>query len=189
MLETFCVSVRKQELEEKERTATAANNRSEAALQTLQRENRYQEEKAKELGKRIRTLEMECHTEEQAKITARNAMGDFVRRLSNALGVLEPSESHPSQECLVHRAADLVQEASRLRSRYGKKNSTARDPIRFHFSNFRSCTMSENLNSLEIELNGCREALERAVADRDNFQRQAASHLIELDKLRQVIQV
>lgn len=46
--------------------------------------------------------------------------------------------------------------------------------------------MSESFNSVEIELRSCREALERAVADRDNYQRQAAAHLVEADRLRQV---
>lgn len=155
-----------QELEERERALTAAHGRSEGALQTLQRESKYQEEKSKEFAKRVRALEVECHAEEQAKLAARGAMSDFVRRLSNALGIVETADAHTSQECLVHKAAELIQETSRLRSR--------------------SCTMSESLNSVEIELRSCREALERAVADRDNYQRQAAAHLVEADRLRQV---
>lgn len=46
--------------------------------------------------------------------------------------------------------------------------------------------MSESLNSVETELRSCREALERAVSDRDNFQRQAAGLLVEMDGLKQV---
>lgn len=96
---------------------SAANGRSEGALQTLQRENRYHEEKNRELGKKVRCLEVECHSEEQAKLAARGAMSDFVRRLSNALGIVETTDAHTSQECLVHKAAELVQETSKLRSR------------------------------------------------------------------------
>ena len=49
----------------------------------------------------------------------------------------------------------------------------------------RSSTVSDTLSAVETELRTCREALERAVADRDSLQRQAASHLLELDRLRQ----
>jgi hypothetical protein len=42
-----------QDLEERERSLTAAQGRGEMAMQTLQRENRYQEEKAKELEKKV----------------------------------------------------------------------------------------------------------------------------------------
>jgi chromosome segregation ATPase len=41
------------------------------------------------------------------------------------------------------------------------------------------------MSVIEAELRTCREALERAVADRDSLQRQTASHLLELDRLRQ----
>jgi chromosome segregation ATPase len=49
----------------------------------------------------------------------------------------------------------------------------------------KSCTVSDTLSAVETELRTCREALERAVSDRDLLQRQAASHLLELDRLRQ----
>ena len=42
-----------QDLEERERNLTAAQGRAEMAMQTLQRENRYQEEKVKELEKKV----------------------------------------------------------------------------------------------------------------------------------------
>jgi len=50
----------------------------------------------------------------------------------------------------------------------------------------RSCTITDNLESVGMELRSCREALERAVCDRDNFQRQAANHLLALDRVKQV---
>ncbi|KAK6640483.1 hypothetical protein RUM44_012178 [Polyplax serrata] len=153
-----------QELEEKERNLSLAQGRSETALETLQRENKYQEEKNKELGRKIRALEVECHAEEQSKLAARESMSDFLRKLSNALGVMETIDSHASQECLAHKAADLVLETSRLRSR--------------------TSSLGDNLHAVEVELKSCREALERAVGERDNFQRQAASHFIEIDKLK-----
>lgn len=107
-----------QELEEKERNLSLAQGRSEAALQTLQRENKYHEEKNRELGRKIRDLEVECHAEEKFKFAARESLSDFVRKLSSALGTMETTDVHSSQECLVHKAADLVSEASRLRSRF-----------------------------------------------------------------------
>jgi hypothetical protein len=42
-----------QDLEERERTLSAAQGRAEMAMQTLQRENRYQEDKVKELEKKV----------------------------------------------------------------------------------------------------------------------------------------
>jgi hypothetical protein len=42
-----------QDLEERERTLNAAQGRAEMAMQTLQRENRYQEDKVKELEKKV----------------------------------------------------------------------------------------------------------------------------------------
>jgi hypothetical protein len=42
------------------------------------------------------------------------------------------------------------------------------------------------LSSIEIELRNCREQLERALVDKENLQRQAAGHILEIDKLKQV---
>jgi hypothetical protein len=42
-----------QDLEERERKLTASQGRAEMAMQTLQRENRYQEEKVKDLEKKV----------------------------------------------------------------------------------------------------------------------------------------
>lgn len=173
-----------------------AQGRSETALETLQRENKYQEEKNKELGRKIRALEVECHAEEQSKLAARESMSDFLRKLSNALGVMETIDSHASQECLAHKAADLVLETSRLRSRsdtpllflFREKKNKIRKKLEAQ-SNFfarRTSSLGDNLHAVEVELKSCREALERAVGERDNFQRQAASHFIEIDKLKKV---
>ena len=87
-------------------------------MQTLQRENKYLEEKNKDYGRKIRALEMECHAEEQSKLASRESMNDFLRKISSALGTPETIDVHTSQDCLVHKAADLVSETSRLRSRF-----------------------------------------------------------------------
>lgn len=42
-----------QDLEERERNLIASQGRAEMAMQTLQRENRYQEEKMKDLEKKV----------------------------------------------------------------------------------------------------------------------------------------
>jgi hypothetical protein len=47
------VLVALQDLEERERNLTASQGRAEMAVQTLQRENRYQEEKVKDLEKKV----------------------------------------------------------------------------------------------------------------------------------------
>lgn len=58
-----------------------------------------------------------------------------------------------------------VQELSRLRSR--------------------NLTCNDTLATLEIELRTCRENLERAIADKECLQRQSASQLLDLDRLKQ----
>lgn len=50
----------------------------------------------------------------------------------------------------------------------------------------RSTVLSDTLSSVEVELRSCRDALERALVDRDELQRQAACHCAEIDRLRQV---
>ncbi|XP_021937804.1 coiled-coil domain-containing protein 170 isoform X2 [Zootermopsis nevadensis] len=154
-----------QDLEERERNLTASQGRAEMAMQTLQRENRYQEEKIKDLEKKVHSLELECNSEEALKEAQRKAMQDLVRRLSSALGTEYNETILSSPDGLIHKASELVQETSRLRTR--------------------SSTVSDTLSAIQTELRTCREALERAVADRDSLQRQAASHLLELDRLRQ----
>ncbi|XP_071453834.1 coiled-coil domain-containing protein 170 [Hetaerina americana] len=153
------------DLEEREQSMSSNAERSDVMIQNLQRDNRYQGDRIKDLEQKVRTLEIECTSEGKMKETSRRAMQDFVSRLSNALGseILDSSISSP--ESLVLRASELVQETARLRARSGG--------------------LSESLTSVEIELRGCRESLDRALADRDNIQRQAASHLMEIDRLRQ----
>lgn len=101
-----------QELEERERNLYAAQGRSEIAIQSLQRDCRYQEDKAKELEKKVRTLELDLAAEEQKKEAARNSFQDFVRRLAVALGSDISESSHMSPESLVHKASELVQVSS-----------------------------------------------------------------------------
>lgn len=45
--------------------------------------------------------------------------------------------------------------------------------------------MNDTIASVEMELRGCREALERAQVDKENLQRQCAAHLTEVERLRQ----
>ncbi|GLH16416.1 Uncharacterized protein GBIM_20689, partial [Gryllus bimaculatus] len=97
------------DLEERERFLGVTHGRTEATLQTLQRDNRYQEEKVKELEKKIRNLELECNSEESMKEAHRKAFHDLIRRLSSALG-LEYSEAMVSSpESLIHKTTELVQ--------------------------------------------------------------------------------
>ncbi|XP_075229357.1 uncharacterized protein LOC142329003 [Lycorma delicatula] len=89
---------------------------------------------------------------------------DFVRRLSSALGTEAPP--HPTdQDILIHKASELVQETPLLRTR--------------------STTMSDTLATVKVELRSCRDALERVLTDRDKLKRQAADHILEIDRLRQ----
>lgn len=45
-------------------------------------------------------------------------------------------------------------------------------------------SIQDNLASVELELRSCRENLERSLADKECLQRQSASQLCELDRLR-----
>ncbi|XP_066252441.1 coiled-coil domain-containing protein 170 isoform X3 [Euwallacea similis] len=153
------------ELEERERTLFAAQGRNEIVLQTAQRDIRYNEEKAKELESKVRHLEIELSAEEQKKDSARQQFQDFVRRLSVALGADIVDSSNITPEGLVHKAAELVQETSRLRSK--------------------AHNITDTLGSCEIDLRTCRENLDRALADKECLQRQSAAQILEIDRLRQ----
>lgn len=97
------------ELEERERNLYASQGRNEIALQSLQRDCRYHEDKAKELEKKVRSLELDLNSEEQKKEAARNSFQDFVRRLAVALGSDIADSTHMSPESLVIKASELVQ--------------------------------------------------------------------------------
>lgn len=153
------------DLEERERSLYATQGRNEIAIQTLQRDNKYHEDKIKEMEKKVRTLEMDLASEEQKKESARNNFQELVRRLAVALGSECCDAGHMSAESLVHKASELVQETSRLRNRSNNVNDT--------------------LATVELELRSCRDNLERALADKECLQRQSASQLLELDRLRQ----
>ncbi|XP_014254517.1 coiled-coil domain-containing protein 170 isoform X3 [Cimex lectularius] len=143
-----------QELEERERTLAASQGRNEMTINTLQRENRYHEEKASELERKISTLEIELNNEEKSKLHVQKNLGDLVHQLEATLGTNSAGNS-----------SHVVQETSRLRNK---------------------CDSLENcLTRVEEELRTCRNALSRATADRDTLQNQAATHLAEIDRLKQ----
>lgn len=155
-----------QDLEEIQRNLQAAHGRSDMTVQTLQRDNRYNEDKIKDLEKKLRSLELECHSEEQQKENARCQFHDLVRRLSAALDAEFCDTTHThSPESLIIKAAELVQEITRLKNKC--MNTT------------------ENLSSVEQDFRSCRDALERANADKDMLQRQVSSQLLDLERLRQ----
>ncbi|XP_014283811.1 coiled-coil domain-containing protein 170 isoform X2 [Halyomorpha halys] len=145
-----------QELEEKERLMTAGQARTDMTMSTLQRENRYHEEKAADLERKVSKLELELNAEEQEKALAQKALGDLMRQLETALG---------AEATAAGKAHHLVQETGRLRSRVEAAEARARDT--------------------EEELLECRAALGRATAERDSLHTQAATHLAEIDRIRQ----
>ncbi|KAK5643627.1 hypothetical protein RI129_007472 [Pyrocoelia pectoralis] len=153
------------ELEERERELHAAHGRGEIALQTIQRDYRYTEEKSKDLEKKVRSLELDLSAEEQKKDSARTAFHDLVRRLSIALGADITEGTHLSTEALIHKASELVQETSRLRNRANN--------------------IQDTLATSELDVRTLRDSLDRAVTDKECLQRQSASQLLEIDRLRQ----
>ncbi|KPJ11115.1 Coiled-coil domain-containing protein C6orf97 [Papilio machaon] len=155
-----------QDLEESQRNLQASQGRSDLTVQTLQRDNRYCEEKIKDLEKKIRSLELECHSEEQQKENARCQFHDLVRRLSVALesDFCDTAHTH-SPESLIVKAAELVQEITRLKNK--------------------CINTTENMSTIEQDLRSCRDSLERANADKDILQRQLSSHLLDIERLKQ----
>ncbi|CAH0714405.1 unnamed protein product, partial [Brenthis ino] len=155
-----------QDLEEVHRNSQASQSRSELTIQTLQRDNRYCEEKIKDLEKKLRSLELECHNEEQQKENARCQFHDLVRRLSVAMDAdfCDTTHTH-SPESLIIKASELVQDITRLKNKC--MNTT------------------ENLSTIEQDLRSCRDTLERANADKDILQRQVSSQLLDIERLKQ----
>ncbi|XP_060803904.1 coiled-coil domain-containing protein 170-like [Amyelois transitella] len=155
-----------QDLEDIQRSLQTSQGRSEVTVQTLQRDNRYCEEKIKDLEKKLRSLELECHNEEQHKENARCQFHDLVRRLSAALefDFCDTTHSH-SPETLIIKAAELVQEITRLKNKC--MNTT------------------DNLSTVEQDLRSCRDALERANSDKEMLQRQLSSQLLDIERLKQ----
>ncbi|XP_048480325.1 coiled-coil domain-containing protein 170 [Plutella xylostella] len=148
---------------EAQRALQAAAARQDLAVHTLERDNRYYEDKVKDLEKKLRSLELECGSEEQQKESARAQLHELLRRLSAALDADWADAAH-APETLVMKAAELVQETARLKGR---------------------CTQAaEGLAGAEQELRSCRDALERCGAERDVLQRQAAAQQLELARLR-----
>ncbi|XP_006611826.1 coiled-coil domain-containing protein 170 [Apis dorsata] len=154
-----------QESEERERNLYAAQGRSEIALQSLERDSRYHEEKVRECEKRIRQLEREASDERESKERARSSFQEFAGKLAGALTVEYRESVHPSPELVSQKVEELVQEASRLRSR--------------------NTGVEAQMAALEVEFRGCRDALDRAVAEKEQLQRQASSQSVDLDRLKQ----
>lgn len=154
------------DLEEIQRNLQGSYSRSEVTVQTLQRDNRYCEEKVKDLEKKLRSLELECHNEEQLKENARCQFHDLVRRLSAALDAEFCDATHThSPESLIIKAAELVQEITRLKNKC--MNTT------------------ENLSCTEQDLRSCRDALERSNTDKEILQRQLSSQMLDIERLKQ----
>lgn len=154
------------ELEDQERSLTTSLGRADMSSESLARENRHQAEKCSELERKIDLLELNCTKAENARDSARRSMSEFVSRASMALGYESLNSDSPAAvDVVLSKASEMHQELNRLR----RKNISA----------------SENLTSIEVELRNCREQLERALADKENLQRQAAGHILEIDKLKQ----
>lgn len=155
-----------QDLEEVHRNLQSSHGRSEITVQTLQRDNRYCEEKIKDLEKKLRSLELECHNEEQQKENARCQFHDLIRRMSAALEAdfCDTKHTH-SPESLIIKAAELVQDITRLKNK--------------------CMGTTENLSTVEQEFRSCRDALERSNADKEMLQRQLTQQLLDIERLKQ----
>ncbi|KAF3427483.1 hypothetical protein E2986_02867 [Frieseomelitta varia] len=97
--------------------------------------------------------------------TPTGADREFARKLANALSVEYRETVHPSPEIVIHKVEELVQEASRVRT----KNTN----------------VEAQLTTVEVDFRSCRDALDRVVAEKEQLQRQVSSQLVDLDRLRQ----
>nr|XP_012147433.1 PREDICTED: coiled-coil domain-containing protein 170 isoform X2 [Megachile rotundata] len=156
---------RVQELEERERALYATQSRNEITIQGLQRDTKYHEEKVRECDKKIRQLEQAVSEEIQSKERIRSSFQEFTRKLAHALNVEYRESVHPSPETVVHKVEELLQETNRLRAK--------------------STNVETQLSTIEMDLRSCRDALDRAVAEKEQFQRLTSSQTIDLDRLRQ----
>ncbi|XP_054002962.1 coiled-coil domain-containing protein 170 isoform X2 [Hylaeus anthracinus] len=154
-----------QELEERERNLYASQGRNEITIQGLQRDLKYHEERIREYEKKIRQLEQNLAEEIQQKERARASLQECARKLAHALNVDYCDTAHPSLELVIHKAEELAQEANRLRAK--------------------STNVEAQLATVEVDFRSCRDALDRAVAEKEQLQRQVSSQSIDLDRLRQ----
>ncbi|OAD55247.1 hypothetical protein WN48_05004, partial [Eufriesea mexicana] len=154
-----------EELEEREKNLYATQGRNEIALQGLQRDSKYHQEKIREYEKKIRQFEQTMSEEMESKERARSNFQDFARKLANALSVEYRETVHPSPEVVIHKVEELVQEANRLRA----KNTN----------------VEAQLTTVEVDFRSCRDALDRTVAEKEQLQRQVSSQLLDLDRLKQ----
>ena len=77
------------------------------SVETLTRENRYQNEKIKEIEMKMNHLDMERSTEEQNKKYTQRNMIEVVNRLASAMGA-EPTDCR-GVEAVTHKATELIQ--------------------------------------------------------------------------------
>ncbi|XP_034187468.1 coiled-coil domain-containing protein 170 isoform X2 [Osmia lignaria lignaria] len=154
-----------QELEERERTLYATQGRNEITIQGLQRDLKYHEEKVRECDKKICQLEQTVSEEIQSKERARSNLQEFTRKLAHALNVEYRETVHPSPEMVIQKTEELVQETNRVRAKCNN--------------------LETQLSTIEMDLRSCRDALDRAVAEKDQLQRQTSSQAIDLDRFRQ----
>ncbi|KOX72149.1 hypothetical protein WN51_01011, partial [Melipona quadrifasciata] len=153
------------ELEERERNLYATQGRNESVLQGLQRDLKYHQERNREYEKKMRQLEQTVSEEVESRERARSSFQEFARKLANALSVEYRETVHPSPEIVIHKVEELVQEASRVRT----KNTS----------------VEAQLTTVEVDFRSCRDALDRVVAEKEQLQRQVSSQLVDLDRLRQ----
>ncbi|XP_076766392.1 coiled-coil domain-containing protein 170 [Xylocopa sonorina] len=157
---------RVQELEERERNLYAAQGRNEITIQGLQRDLKYHEEKLREYEKKIRELEQSVSEEVESKERARSSYQELLRRLANALSVECRDTVHPSHpEAVIRKVEELVQEAARFRAK--------------------STSAETELATVGVDLKSCRDSLDRAIAEKEQLQRQVSAQSVDLDRLRQ----
>ncbi|XP_028898145.2 coiled-coil domain-containing protein 170 [Zeugodacus cucurbitae] len=91
--------------------------RCDSTIHTIQREKHSSDERNKELQCKIQHLENHLAAEEQQKEQARAQLNDSLRRLTTCLGVDLCENVHPTPECVLNRAEEVMIELQRTKAK------------------------------------------------------------------------
>ncbi|KAI0225840.1 hypothetical protein LSAT2_023409 [Lamellibrachia satsuma] len=142
-----------------------AANRSEVAIQTLQRDNKESNERIVELESRLRTHLAEREAAEQERDTATKKLHDITSRLSTYLNTdAYGSNDLASSEVLIQHIKDVVQECAIFK---GKE-----------------VTLKEHLLSAEAENKASRETIMRLVNESEREKKFSSRYTVEVENLR-----
>ncbi|XP_075151132.1 uncharacterized protein LOC142225242 [Haematobia irritans] len=115
--QTALISSLQSRLHAAENREESVQQRCDSTIQTIQREKRSADDRCKELLGKIQHLETHLANEESQKEQARNQMCDFLKRLSNSLG-MEPCDSAQlTPDCVFARTEEVMTDLQRTKAK------------------------------------------------------------------------